>query len=207
MRGAKRPWRRSSGRLRICRLASQVSCAASLSRLRDVAAIVMAKPFVDRAGDLALEPAEMIDIGDHPVAELRRPQAPSQNAARRHIDDLAGIFAPVGQHVAAEQIDLHPLVFAALLGERKDFRCSCAIAMRRNASLSECSVRPQSYGAHVNASLASLVAGRAYRRRSGAALINHETAPQLPAEMRPQTAGACRRARRRCDGRCPRRVP
>src|ERR1039458_8663489 len=44
LRGIKRPWRRSSGRLRIFRLASQVSWAASLSRLRKVASTVMAKP-------------------------------------------------------------------------------------------------------------------------------------------------------------------
>ena len=44
LRGVKRPCRRSSGRLRMWRLASQVSCAASLSRLRGVAEIVMAKP-------------------------------------------------------------------------------------------------------------------------------------------------------------------
>jgi hypothetical protein len=44
-RGVKPSWRRSSGKLRICRLASQVSCDASLSRLRSVAEMIIAKPF------------------------------------------------------------------------------------------------------------------------------------------------------------------
>src|ERR1019366_4372733 len=44
LRGTIRSWRRSSGRFKMSRLASQVSWAASLSRLRAVAPTLMAKP-------------------------------------------------------------------------------------------------------------------------------------------------------------------
>ena len=122
LRGMKRPWRRSSGRLRMCRLASQVSWAASLSRLRALAEMVMAKPLSIVARDLALEPAEMIDIGDDPFARLADHRRHQRHAARRHVDHLAGKFAPVLQHIAAEQVDLDALKAPALFGQRQDFR-------------------------------------------------------------------------------------
>ena len=102
------------------RLASQVSWAASLSRLRGVAEIVMAKPFSNVARDRAFQPAEMVDIGDDALADLPADRRDQRHAAGRHVDDLAREFAPVGQHVAAEQVDAHALVPPALLGVRQD---------------------------------------------------------------------------------------
>ena len=98
------------------RLASQVSWAASLSRLRAVASIVMAKPFSKMRAIVAFEPAQMIDIGDDALARLAGDRRDQRHAARRHVDDLAGKLAPVRQHVAAEQVDLDALVAAAILG-------------------------------------------------------------------------------------------
>src|SRR5664280_362360 len=43
-------------------------------------------------------------------------------AARRHVDDLTGKLAPVGQHVAPEQVDLDALRAPALLGQRQRSR-------------------------------------------------------------------------------------
>jgi hypothetical protein len=71
------------------------------------------------AGDLALDPADMVEIGDHAVADIADAGRQQGQAPRRHIDDLAGVFAPVGQHVAAEQVHLHPLEASPLLGCRK----------------------------------------------------------------------------------------
>ena len=52
------------------RLASQVSWAASLSRLRGVAADRHGEAVVDDAGDLALDAADMIEIGDDALADI-----------------------------------------------------------------------------------------------------------------------------------------
>ena len=102
------------------RLASQVSWAASLSRLRAVAPTRHRKAVVDDAGDLALDPADMVEIGDHAVADIADAGRQQRQAARRHIDDLAGKLAPVRQHVAAEQMHLDPLKAPPLLGGRKN---------------------------------------------------------------------------------------
>ena len=100
------------------RLASQVSWAASLSRLRAVAPDGHGKTIVDDAGDLALDPADMVEIGDHAVADIADAGRQQGQSARRHIDDLAGKFAPVRQHVAAEQVDFDALEAPSLLGDR-----------------------------------------------------------------------------------------
>ena len=70
---------------------------------------------VESARDLAFEPAEMIDVGDHPFARLAGDRRNQSHAARRHVDDLARKLAPVGQHIAAEQVDPHALMTAAFL--------------------------------------------------------------------------------------------
>ena len=102
------------------RLASQVSCAASLSRLRGGRADRHGKAVVDDAGDFALDPADMVEIGDHAVADIADAGRQQRQPAGRHVDDLAGKFAPVRQHIAAEQVHLHPLKAPALFGGRKD---------------------------------------------------------------------------------------
>ena len=61
------------------------------------------------ADDRAFEPADMIDIGDHAFARLAAHRADDRHAAGRHVEHLTGKFAPVGQHVAAKQIDAHAL--------------------------------------------------------------------------------------------------
>ena len=116
LRGALRPWRRSSGRPRMLRLASQVSCAASLSRLRAVAEIDIAKPFGISRAILPSQSAQMVDIGNDPIAGLSANRRNHGHAAGRHVYNLAGKFAPVGEHVAAQQIDLHALEAATFVG-------------------------------------------------------------------------------------------
>ena len=106
LRGTIRSWRRSSGRLRILRLASQVSCAASLSRLRGVADDRHGKAVVDDAGDLAFDAADMVEIGDDALADGADALREQRKSAGRHVDDLAGKLAPILQHVAAEQVNL-----------------------------------------------------------------------------------------------------
>ena len=71
--------------------------------------------------DLAFEPAQMIDIGDDAFAWCAADRRDQRHAAGRHVDDLTGKFAPVRQHVAAEQIDLHALMAAAVLVERPQY--------------------------------------------------------------------------------------
>jgi len=44
------------------------------------------------------------------------------HAALRHIGDLAGIFVPVGQHMASQQVDPHARVAAPILAERQPGR-------------------------------------------------------------------------------------
>ncbi len=121
LRGTIRSWRRSSGRLRMSRLASQVSCAASLSRLRGVAPDGHGEAVVDDPGDLAFDAADMVEIGDDAVADIADARREQGQPARRHIDHLAGEFAAVGQHVAAKQVDFHPLEAPTFLGGRKKF--------------------------------------------------------------------------------------
>jgi hypothetical protein len=42
------------------------------------------------ARDLSLEPAQVIDVGDHPFARLPGDRRDQGHATRRYIDDLAG---------------------------------------------------------------------------------------------------------------------
>jgi hypothetical protein len=47
-----------------------------------------------------------------------------RDAARRHVDDLTGEFAPVGEHVAACDVHAHALKAAAFLAHRPQLRSS-----------------------------------------------------------------------------------
>ena len=58
----------------------------------------------------------MVDIGDDPLADFADDRGDHRHAAGRHVNDLARIFLPVGQHVAAQQVDAHALMAAAFLG-------------------------------------------------------------------------------------------
>ena len=76
------------------------------------------------ARDVAFEAAQMIDIGDDAFAGLAAHRRDQGHAAGRHIHDLAGEFPPVGQHVAAEEVDADPLKSPALFAERaQSFFC------------------------------------------------------------------------------------
>ncbi|GCC47519.1 hypothetical protein chiPu_0031470, partial [Chiloscyllium punctatum] len=78
------------------------------------------KAVVDDAGDAALDAADMVEIGDHAIADIADTGRQQREAARRHVDNLAGKLAPVGQHVAAEQVHLDALEAAPLLGYGDD---------------------------------------------------------------------------------------
>jgi hypothetical protein len=54
------------------------------------------KTVVDDAGDPALDPADMVEIGDHAIADIADAGRQQSEAPRRHIDDLAGKFAAIG---------------------------------------------------------------------------------------------------------------
>ena len=139
------------------RLASQVSWAASLSRLRGVAAIVMAKPFWNCRAICAFQPAEMIDIGDDAFADVAADRRDQRHAAGRHIDDLAGKFAAVGQHVAAEQIDADALMAPALLGMRQV--CDFGLRQRHAAATLALKFAARPIHAPLTAALAASIAG------------------------------------------------
>ena len=61
----------------------------------------------------------MVHIGDDALACLAGNRRHQGHAARRHVLNLAGILAAIGQHVAAEQIDPHALEAAALVRLRQ----------------------------------------------------------------------------------------
>ena len=98
--GVRRSWRRSSGRFSSLRLASQVSLAASWSLRRTRAVDRHGEAAFEYAHDLAVDAADMIDIGDHALAETAGDRRHQRRAARRHVDGLAGIFAPVLEHTS-----------------------------------------------------------------------------------------------------------
>ena len=63
----------------------------------------------------ALQPSDMVHVGDDPFPRLTRHRCDQGHAARRHIGDLTWKFAPVGEHITPEQVDPHPLKSPALL--------------------------------------------------------------------------------------------
>jgi hypothetical protein len=65
--------------------------------------------------NVAFEPSQMVDIGNDALAGSAGNGGDQRYAARRHVNDLAGKFAAVGQHIAAEQVHAHALVAAAIL--------------------------------------------------------------------------------------------
>ena len=75
---------------------------------------------LELARDDAFQPSDMIHIGDDALARLAGDRRDQSHPAGRHIDDLAGKLAPIRQHVAPEQIDLHALESPAFLAQRQD---------------------------------------------------------------------------------------
>jgi hypothetical protein len=78
------------------------------------------KAVVDDAGDPAFDPSDMVEIGDHPVADIADAGREQRQSTRRHIDDLARKFAAIRQHVASQQVNLDPLETPPLFGGRKN---------------------------------------------------------------------------------------
>ena len=62
------------------------------------------------ARDLAFDAADLVEIGHDPLADLAPHRRDERYAARRHVDCLAGEFALVLEHVAAEKRDRDALV-------------------------------------------------------------------------------------------------
>jgi hypothetical protein len=90
--------------------------------------VALARRGRDRHGEAVLElprddpfqPPDVIHIGDDAFARLAGDRRDQSHAAGRHIDDLTGKLAPIRQHVAPEQVDLHALEPPALLAQRQD---------------------------------------------------------------------------------------
>jgi hypothetical protein len=64
----------------------------------------------NETGDVPLDPADMLEIGDYPFADLAPDGRDQERSARRDVDRLAGIFPSVSQHIPAEQRHRHSLV-------------------------------------------------------------------------------------------------
>jgi hypothetical protein len=62
------------------------------------------------AGDLTLEAADMLEIGDDARADLALDRRQKKGAAGRDVDGLARVFVTVGEHVAPEQRDANALM-------------------------------------------------------------------------------------------------
>src|SRR5581483_2752252 len=73
------------------------------------------------AGDLAFEPAEMIDVGDNTLADLAGCRGQYRHTTGRHVDDAARIFLPVLQHQPSQKVYFDALMAAALLTQGQDF--------------------------------------------------------------------------------------
>src|ERR687897_244622 len=64
--------------------------------------------------DLAFHPPDMFEVEHDPLADRALDRCDERDAAGRHVDGLAGVFLAVGEHVAAEQRQPHPVVPPAL---------------------------------------------------------------------------------------------
>ena len=73
------------------------------------------------AGNNPFQSADVIHIGDHALGYLSANRREECHAARRHVGDVAGKLAPIGQHETAEEIDLDPLKTPAFLAQRQDY--------------------------------------------------------------------------------------
>ena len=64
---------------------------------------------LDLLEDHALDAADVVDIGDDALADLAAERADEGGVAGRDFEQLAGAFALVGEHAAAEQAELNAL--------------------------------------------------------------------------------------------------
>ena len=67
--GTKRPWRRSSGEAKRCAVGEPGELGGELVALARGRRDGHGEAVVELAGDQALEPADMVDIGDHALAD------------------------------------------------------------------------------------------------------------------------------------------
>ena len=132
LRGAKRPWRRSSGEVEQMAVGQPGELGGKLVALARGRGDGRGEAILEMPGADAFQPADMVDIGDDALAELRKYRCKHRHAAGRHVYDLARKFAPVRQHVAAEQVHFHTLETAAFFAVRKDARV-CLSEMRNVA--------------------------------------------------------------------------
>ena len=68
------------------------------------------KAVLDLLEDQSLDAADVVDIGDYPLADLRRERTHKSGVAGRNLKQLAGAFALVGKHASPEQAELNALV-------------------------------------------------------------------------------------------------
>ncbi len=73
---------------------------------------------VEQAGNLAFDAADMVEISHHALADIAGAGRQHGDAARRHVDHLAGKFAPIRQHVASQQMNFHTLKASPLFSGR-----------------------------------------------------------------------------------------
>ena len=111
LRGVMRPWRRSSGKP--SELGGELVALARSGRDGH------GKAVLELARDDAFEPTDMVDIGNDAFGRFSAHGRDQGHPARRHVDDLAGIFTTIRQHVAPEQIHPDPLKSPAFFAERQ----------------------------------------------------------------------------------------
>ncbi len=109
---------------------------------------------VDNAGNLALDPADMVEIGDHAVADIADAGRQQGQPAGGHIDDLARKFAAVRQHIAPQQMNPHTLKTPSLFGGRRN-RFFVRQSHLRHPTTG-CSVSPDPTASRVNEWLAGV---------------------------------------------------
>jgi hypothetical protein len=72
------------------------------------------KALIEIPSDHALNPANMVEIGDHALAAKPLLQAQDGDPSRREVDRPAWILVTVPEHIAPGKRELDPLVTAAL---------------------------------------------------------------------------------------------
>ena len=68
---------------------------------------------VEVSGDRALDPADLVDVADHALADGAFDGRDHGDTPGRHVDGLARKLLPVFQHIAAEHRDPYALIATA----------------------------------------------------------------------------------------------
>ena len=83
------------------------------------------KTAIDQAGNLALNPAQVVKIGDDPFSDPARNRCDHCHAPGGHVDHLTWIFMAVFQHEAAENVDPDALMPPLISGIKRFATISC----------------------------------------------------------------------------------